>query len=76
MALAVTQNEIKIGAFFQEKVQTRYFSQLKSVYKTDQNVIILDVLLFLTNDIFVCSAKNDDSYSIIGNYRHLFQNIS
>ncbi len=71
MALAVTQNEIKIGAFFQEKVQTRYFSQLKSVYKTDQNVIILDVLLFLTNDIFVCSVKKNDDYSLLGNSKNI-----
>jgi hypothetical protein len=62
MALSVTQNEIKIRTFYQE--QNKYFSQLKSVYKTDQNEMILDVLLFLTNDIFVCSVKKNDDYSM------------
>jgi hypothetical protein len=67
MALVVTHNEIKIRAFFQNKVQNKYFSQLKSLYKTDQKEIIFDVLLFLTNDIFICSVKKNDYYSILGN---------
>jgi hypothetical protein len=67
MVLVVTQNEIKIRTFFQEKVQTKHFSQIKSVFKTGQNEMILDVLLFLTSDIFICSVKKNDGYSIIGN---------
>jgi hypothetical protein len=55
--------------FFQEKVQNKYVSQLKSVYKTGQNEMILDMLLFLTNDIFVCSVKKNDYYSMLGNIK-------
>jgi hypothetical protein len=69
MALVVTQYEIKIRTFFQDKVQTKYVSQLKSFYKTGQNEIILDILLFLTNDIFVCSVKKNDDYSVLGNIK-------
>jgi hypothetical protein len=69
MALAVTQNEIKIRTFFQKKGQNKYFYRLKSVYKTGQNEIILDVLLFLTNDMFICSVKKNDTYSILGNIK-------
>jgi hypothetical protein len=70
MALAVTQNEIKIRVFFQDRLQNKYFSQLKSVYKTDHNEMILDMLLFLTDDIFVCSVKKNDKYSILGNINY------
>jgi hypothetical protein len=74
MALVVTQNEIKIRTFFQEKAQTKYISQLKSLYKISQNEMILDMLLFLTNDIFVCSIKKNDDYSILGNIK-IFNNM-
>jgi hypothetical protein len=69
MALVVTQNEIQIRTFFKDKVHTKHFSQLKSVYKTSQNEMILDMLLFLTNDIFVCSVKINDYYSMLGNVK-------
>jgi hypothetical protein len=69
MALVFAKYEIKIRTFFQEKVQTKYFSQLKNIYKTGQNEIILDLLLFLTNDIFVCSVKKNDDYSVLGNIK-------
>jgi hypothetical protein len=75
MVLAVTQNEIKIRAFFQDKAQNKYFSQLKSVYKTNQNEMVLEVLLFLKNDILVCSTKKNDDYSILGNTK-ICNNIS
>jgi hypothetical protein len=73
MFLVITQNEIKIHTFFQENVQTKYVSQLKSFYKTSQNEIILDVLLFLTNDIFVCSVKKNDYYSMLGNIKIFYK---
>jgi hypothetical protein len=69
MALVVTQNEIKIRRFFQEKGPKKYVSQLKSVYETGQNEMILDVLIFLTNDIFICSIKRNDYYSMLGNIK-------
>ncbi len=75
MALVISQNEIKIRTFFQEKVQNKYVSQLKSVYKTGQNEMILEMLLFLTNDIFVCSVKKNDDYSMLGKIKIYNNNI-
>jgi hypothetical protein len=71
MALLVTKSEIKMSTFYQDKLQHKHFSQLKSVYKTDKNEMILDMLLFLTNDIFVCSVKKNDGYSILDNLKNI-----
>jgi hypothetical protein len=33
--------------------------------------MILDMILFLTNDIFICSVNKSDGYSILGNITFL-----
>ncbi len=38
--------------------------------------MILDLLLFLTNDIFVFSVKINDYYSMLGNIKYYVTNIS